>query len=86
MAWSQSRANHSNWKSRISYQNASANVLISAQGCTYGADVAILRETLPAFVRIWCTYAGPLEREDNDDQAEALFDAFLDEVARGVRG
>lgn len=46
--------------------------------------MAILRETLLAFVRVWFTYAGPLEREDDDDQTEALFDAFLDEVARGV--
>uniref|UniRef100_UPI0018E3B8AE hypothetical protein n=1 Tax=Aquidulcibacter paucihalophilus TaxID=1978549 RepID=UPI0018E3B8AE len=51
-----------------------------------GRDLAILRETLLAFVRVWFKYAGPLEREDDDDQAEALFDAFLDEVARGVRG
>ena len=51
-----------------------------------GRDMAILRETLLAFVRIWFTYAGPLDREDDDDQAEALFDAFLDAVARGVRG
>ena len=50
-----------------------------------GGDMTTLRETLLAFVRVWFTYAGPLEREDDDDQAEALFDAFLDEVARGVR-
>jgi hypothetical protein len=49
--------------------------------------LAIQRETLLAFVRVWFTYAGPLDRGDDvDDQTDALFDAFLDEVARGVRG
>ncbi|MFO0430517.1 MAG: hypothetical protein ACK5Z6_04445, partial [Hyphomonadaceae bacterium] len=50
-----------------------------------GRAMAILRETLLAVVRVGFTSAGTLEREEDDDQAEALFDAFLDEVARGVR-
>ncbi|WP_269798767.1 hypothetical protein [Aquidulcibacter paucihalophilus] len=41
---------------------------------------------LPRGAHCWFTYAGLLEREDDDDQAEALIDAFLDEVARAVRG
>jgi hypothetical protein len=52
-----------------------------------GQELAIQRETLFAFVRISFTYAGPLERDyDDDDQTEARFEAFLDEVARGARG
>jgi hypothetical protein len=47
--------------------------------------MAILLETLLAFVRFWFTHAGPLACQDNDDdQDEALFDALLNEVARRV--
>lgn len=50
-------------------------------------DMALLRETLLAFVRLWLTYAEPLDDGDHCDEAEAeqRFEAFLDEVANGLK-
>lgn len=48
-------------------------------------DMALLRETLLAFVRLWLTYAGPLDFDPEDTSAEHRFDAFLDEVVRGLK-
>ncbi|MCU0881458.1 MAG: hypothetical protein MUF14_02190 [Hyphomonadaceae bacterium] len=48
-------------------------------------DMALLRETLLAFVRLWLTYAGPLEFDPDDTSADQRFDAFLDDVVRGLK-
>jgi hypothetical protein len=50
-------------------------------------DMALLRETLLAFVRLWLTYAGPIDADENEDdeEAEHRFEVFLDDVAKGLK-
>jgi hypothetical protein len=47
-------------------------------------EMALLRETLLAFIRLWLAYAGPPDTDEDEDDVDRRFDAFLDEVVKGV--
>lgn len=52
-------------------------------------ELAIVKEALLLFVRVWIDYAGPLEESDDPDAAvdsEARFEGFLEMLAAQVEG
>jgi hypothetical protein len=51
-----------------------------------GRELVPIKEALFPFVRLWLTYAGPLESEEEDSDIEAHFEAYLDALAEGVTG
>lgn len=52
---------------------------------TRARDMALLRETLLAFIRLWLAYAGPLDLDPDDTSPEQRFEAFLDDVVQGLK-
>lgn len=51
-----------------------------------GRELVLIKEALLLFVRLWLTYAGPLESEEGSDDVEGRFEAYLDALAVGVAG
>jgi hypothetical protein len=52
-------------------------------------DLALIKEALLLFVRVWLEYAGPLEQFDDPDAAadvEARFQGFLETLAGQTAG
>jgi hypothetical protein len=51
-----------------------------------GRELVLIKEALLQFVRLWLTYAGPLESEEEDSDIDGRFEAYLDALAEGVAG
>jgi hypothetical protein len=49
-----------------------------------GRELVLIKEALLLFVRLWLTYAGPLESDEGSDDVEGRFEAYLDALAAGV--
>ena len=59
-------------------------VLLDERDISCARDMALLRETLLAFIRLWLTYAGPIDLDPDDTSPEQRFEAFLDDVVQGL--
>jgi hypothetical protein len=51
-----------------------------------GRELVLIKEALLLFVRLWLTYAGPLDSDEDGGEVEARFEAYLDALAAGVAG
>jgi hypothetical protein len=51
-----------------------------------GRELVLIKEALLLFVRLWLTYAGPLDSDEEGGDVEARFEAYLDALAAGVAG
>jgi hypothetical protein len=49
-------------------------------------ELVLIKEALLLFVRLWLTYAGPLDSDEDGGEVEARFEAYLDALAAGVAG
>jgi hypothetical protein len=49
-----------------------------------GRELILIKEALLLFVRLWLTYAGPLDSEEERGEVEARFEVYLDALAAGV--
>ena len=51
-----------------------------------GRDLVLIKEALLLFVRLWLTYARPLESDEDGRDVDARFESYLDALAAGVVG